>query len=436
MTSPNSFDARPLRFITAGSVDDGKSTLIGRLLLDSKAVLADHLQALSRAKASRLRAGVPPGALDLSLLTDGLEAEREQGITIDVAYRYFATARRKFIVADAPGHEQYTRNMVTGASNSDVAVVLVDVTKLDFTQPVLTLLPQTRRHAALAGLLGLQAIVLAVNKMDAVGYAQPVFDRVVEAFKQFADGLPAAHALPPVHAVPLSALVGDQVVEPGPHMPWYRGPTLLSLLETLDTASSISQLPGASARMAVQYIARYGDRRQYLGRLDSGELRVGDALTVLPAGVQARVQALHSPNGPLDVAVAGQSVNVELDRAVDVSRGDWLVSGGDSPPPLRREFEARAAWLDADALAPGRRYWLRHGTRWTMARVTQVIDRLDLQSLRHTPSDTARTNDIVTLRLATQDALPVAPFTVSREAGAFVLVDASSNRTVAAGMVA
>jgi sulfate adenylyltransferase subunit 1 len=432
MTATTMHDAKPLRFTTAGSVDDGKSTLIGRLLYDSKAVLADHITALSRAKASRLKSGAQPGMLDLSLLTDGLEAEREQGITIDVAYRYFATARRKFIIADAPGHEQYTRNMVTGASNSDVAVVLIDVTKLDLTQDPVALLPQTKRHAILAGLLGLKAIVLAVNKMDAVNYSQEVFERVVAAFDAFAERLPATHRLPPVRAVPVSALQGDQIVEAGERMSWYGGPTLLSLLEELDTADSSSALADGNSRLAVQYVLRVGARRQYLGRVEGAPLRPGDRLTVLPSGAQAAVQAIDSPNGPLAVALPGHSVNVVLDREVDVSRGDWLAGG--TPPALKRAFEAHVAWLDVDPLALGRRYWLRHGTRWTLAKVTRIIDRLNLHTLAHEPAEQVQVNDVVSLEVATQDALPVEPYGMRPQSGAFVLVDSSTHRTVAAGM--
>jgi sulfate adenylyltransferase subunit 1 len=430
-TQPQALVAAPLRIVSCGSVDDGKSTLIGRLLYDSKAVLSDHIAAIARSKAQRAASG----ELDLSLLTDGLEAEREQGITIDVAYRYFATPRRKFILADAPGHEQYTRNMVTAASNSDVAVVLVDVSKLDFGRADgrLELLPQTRRHAALASLLGVAHIVLAVNKIDTCGYDAQRCARVVEAF--------AAHARsagwPPFSAVPISALRGDNVVERSAHTPWYDGPPLLALLESLD-AQAVTRLADAAAplRLALQAVVRSDGTRWLLGRLASGTLSEGDE--VQAAGQAVRVTQLRVAGRPALQAQAGASVAIAIDRAVDLSRGDWIF-GAAAVPAARREVEAALAWLDDEPLAPQRKYWLRHGTRWTQARVQSVEAMLDLADMRWKPPAGAAllgSNAIARARLLTHDALPFEPYARSRAGGAFVLVDAGSHRTVAAGMAA
>jgi sulfate adenylyltransferase subunit 1 len=414
--------ATALRFVTAGSVDDGKSTLIGRLLYDSKTVLSDHIAAVANSKANRHAAT----ALDLSLLTDGLEAEREQGITIDVAYRYFATPKRKFIVADAPGHEQYTRNMITGASNSDVVVVLVDVTKLDFSQRPLQLLAQTKRHSTLAALIGLKHIVLAVNKMDAVAFAQNKFDAVVAAFTDFAQ---RSH-LPAFEAVPLSALNGDNVVDASSNMPWYSGPPLLGLLENMSLDEQHdANLP---ARLPVQTVVRAAQERYLLGRLDSGSLSVGASVSLQPSGQTAVIAALYDARGPATQVHAGQSISVVLDRQVDVSRGDWLVT---QPAPLLRQFSARLAWLDNDVASTSRKYWLRHGTRWTLAKITRIERKLNLQSLAWDATDSVLANDIAEVSLHTQDALPLELFTDNPRTGAFVLVDAASNRTVAAGMV-
>ncbi len=420
----------PLRFITCGSVDDGKSTLIGRLLYDSKAVLADHITALSRSKASRLGVSAHADEVDLSLLTDGLEAEREQGITIDVAYRYFANARRKFIIADAPGHEQYTRNMVTGASNSDVAVLLIDVTKLDFSQAAVTLLPQTKRHAAIASLLGLKAVVLAVNKMDAVNYSQDVFDKVVVAFKSLADQL-GSPLLKAAVAVPLSALRGTNVVTLSDELAWFKGPTLIEALEACDVVHATTSETTAS--LAVQYVQRIEGERYLLGRVSGGILKVGDAVSLSPSGVSARVKALISPDGPVQSVEAGQSTSVVLDQQRDVSRGDTLFAG--SAPESKREFSAQITWVDNTALNTSRKYWLRHGTKWTLAKIAGVEDKLDLNTLSHLEASEVHANDIATVRILTQEPLPVAAFAQSHERGSFVLVDASTYRTAAAGLI-
>jgi sulfate adenylyltransferase subunit 1 len=408
-----------LKFITAGSVDDGKSTLIGRLLYDSKAVLADHISALSKSRAQRTAGG----ELDLSLLTDGLEAEREQGITIDVAYRYFTTPARKFIVADAPGHVQYTRNMVTGASNSDVVLVLVDVTKLDFTASKLELLLQTKRHSVLAGLLGLQRIVLVVNKMDAIGFDQSAYERVVSAFTELA----ADAKLSQFDAVPLSALHGDNVVHASSKTPWYTGPTLLALLESIELKPTSNE----TAKLAVQSVVRKDGERYLLGRLSSGNLNVGDTLYVLPSGQSAQIKALGNARGAADEVHAGQSISAVLDTQLDISRGNWLVG---APQATTRKLKARVAWLDAEPLSPSRKYWLRHGTHWSLARVSAPARKLDLADLQWKAADGLAANEIAELEIDTQDALAISPFAESKAAGSFILVDASSNHTVAAGL--
>src|SRR5690606_742876 len=334
-----------LRFITAGSVDDGKSTLIGRLLYDSKGVFVDQLDAISRTKYKR----VEGDRVDFSLLTDGLEAEREQGITIDVAYRYFATPARKFIVADAPGHEQYTRNMVTGASTADVAIILIDATRVHDGK----LLAQTRRHSALAHLLGLQHIVVAVNKMDLVDWDETVFERIRSAYTALAEHLGMAK----FHIVPMSALKGDNVVESSANTPWYDGPPLLSLLEGLPVAAAVAD---SGSRFFVQWVIRHGghgtnDFRGYAGQLAGATLNVGDEISVQPSGQVAKVSRLLRFEMDVDSAVAGDTVVVVLDRDIDVSRGDLLVQS-DQPVRVTKEFDAELCWLDQRPLSPQRLY--------------------------------------------------------------------------------
>lgn len=412
-------DRGVLRFLTCGSVDDGKSTLIGRLLYDTKALLADTLAALQKTSAKR---GLP--ALDLSLLTDGLTAEREQGITIDVAYRYFATARRKFIIADAPGHEQYTRNMVTAASTADVAVLLVDARK--------GVLAQTRRHATIAALLGVRLLILAVNKMDLVGWSRERFAAIVADF----DAWRAQHPELAVDlcAVPLSALEGDMVVERGAHLGWYDGPTLVELLEDAPAAQ-----PGVAAplRLAVQWVCRpsQGNGRAYAGRIDAGQLAAGDEIAVLPSGLRARVVRIALGSTALERAVAGQSVTVWLDREIDVSRGDLIVRAADTTVAPRREFGATICWLDAAPLAPARTYALRHTTREVRARVAAVDGRLDIDTLRWTTCDAAvGLNDIARVRLKTQQPLAADGYRTQRATGCFILIDEATHETVAAGI--
>jgi sulfate adenylyltransferase subunit 1 len=415
-----------LRFLTAGSVDDGKSTLIGRLLLDSRAILADQLDQL-HARAAAAGGGAAP---DLSLLTDGLEAEREQGITIDVAWRYFATPSRKFVIADAPGHEQYTRNMVTAAAGSDAVVVLVDITKLDLTQADVPLLPQTRRHALLAQLLRVDHVVFAVNKIDAVADAGEAFRRVSGALQRFA----ADARLAVAGIVPVSALRGDNVAQRTPAA-WYDGPSLLELLETLPVAHEPQAAPLA---LPVQYVARQGDGtgeqpRVLWGRVARGEVAVGDTVQLFPSGQTATMQALLGLDGELPRCGAGRSAGVVLDRMLDVSRGDWLLAPGSVP--AARVLRATLAWLDTEPAVPGRRYLLRHGHRWVQARLLAVHHRLDIHTLARDEAAELNVNDIGEVEFELQQPLPLLPYAHSRVGGALIVVDPASHRTSGALLV-
>jgi sulfate adenylyltransferase subunit 1 len=429
---------RALRFLTAGSVDDGKSTLIGRLLYDSRAILADQLEHLHQRAAGEPRAaGAPP--FDLSLLTDGLEAEREQGITIDVAYRYFATPKRKFIIADAPGHEQYTRNMVTAAAGSDAAVVLVDITKLALNPGPVQLLPQTRRHTLLAQLLRVPSIVFAVNKLDAVADPGPAYAAVAQALQVFAEeaGITVASI------VPVSALRGDNVATPL-NAEWYRGPTLLQLLEGLPGVEDEAQEQArpaageASFSLPVQYVAREGDGtgdtpRVFWGRIATGEVLVGDEVQVFPSGERAVVAGLRRAGSTVAAVSAGHSAGVVLDRQLDISRGDWLATPGTLAPTQR--FSATLAWLDLVPATPGRKYWLRHGHRWVQARLLEVTQRLDIHTLQAQPAQGLAVNEIGEVVFELQQALPLAPYAQQRVGGALIVVDPSSHRTSGALLV-
>ncbi len=414
-----------LRLITAGSVDDGKSTLIGRLLYDSKGVFADQLASIARSKYKRTQAS----EIDLALLTDGLEAEREQGITIDVAYRYFATPLRKFIVADAPGHEQYTRNMVTGASTAQVVIILIDASRAADGQ----LLPQTKRHSALAQLLGLQHVIVAVNKMDLVGWDGQVFERIGKAYAELAETL----GIPNFHMVPISALKGDNVVDASENTPWYDGPPLLSLLETLPVAVADTNV---SPRFFVQWVIRHGgsqreDFRGYAGQLSGGTLRVGDKIKVLPSGLTAGVARLLRGADDIPFAAGGDSVTVVLDRDIDVSRGD-LVVPADAQIRVAREFEAELCWLDQQALNPARQYWLKQGTRLTQARIKAVHTRRDMHALQQVRAgDVLNMNDIGHATLVSRDPLALDSYVGNAATGAFILIDAATHQTAAAGMV-
>ena len=419
-------DHRALRFLTAGSVDDGKSTLIGRLLYDSRAVLADQLDMLE-AKADGQ-------ALDLSLLTDGLEAEREQGITIDVAYRYFATRERKFIIADAPGHEQYTRNMVTAAAGSDAAIVLVDITKIDWRAAPVELLPQTRRHALLAALLRVPSIVFAINKIDALDDPQPAFEAVRDALQAFAReaGIEVAAILP------VSALRGDNITRPL-GTPWYAGPSLLQLLESLPTTQERSH---GTLLLPVQYVAREaGDQadgtghqpRTLWGRIAHGRVRIGDEVQLHPSGERARVTDLRRAGSAVSAAEAGQSAGLVLDRQLDVSRGDWIATSGTLRPVQR--FGATLAWLDTEPAVVGRRYVVRHGHRWVQGRIVAIEHRLDIGTLQPGDAHELSANDIGHVQFELGQPLPLEPYADNRIAGALIVVDPASNRTSGALLV-
>ncbi len=415
-------DRGVLRFITAGSVDDGKSTLIGRLLHDTRAIFEDQLAAVARASQKRGQEDI-----DLSLLTDGLEAEREQGITIDVAYRYFATPRRKFIIADTPGHEQYTRNMVTGASSADAAVILVDARK--------GVLPQTRRHTYIAHLLGVRHIVVAVNKMDLVGSDEATFERIRRDFLAFASAL----GIDDLRFIPISALRGDLVVERGEHMSWYRGPTLLAALEEIDVADEADALP---FRFPVQLVVRPGagtDFRGYAGRLESGVLASGDEVLALPSGHRSIVKDIVSLGKSLPVAVAGDSVILVLAEDIDISRGD-LLADPVHPPQSAKTIQARICWLSSESLdartLPAARCVLKHTTRSVKARLTSINSRVDVDALlqQAKPAGLAM-NDIAQVTLTLAQPLFVDSYELNRATGSFILIDETANQTVAAGMI-
>ncbi|MEX3983300.1 sulfate adenylyltransferase subunit 1 [Paraburkholderia sp. EG287A] len=425
-------DLGVLRFITAGSVDDGKSTLIGRLLYDSKAVLSDQLSALSRAKNKR----TVGDEIDLSLLTDGLEAEREQGITIDVAYRYFATAKRKFIIADTPGHEQYTRNMVTGASTAHAAIILIDPTRVTVENGVTQLLPQTKRHSAIVKLLGLQHVIVAINKMDLVDYSEATFNLIREAYVVLARQL----GLNDVRFVPVSALKGDNIVAASERMPWYAGEPLLDVLEQLPVAQAV----GEALRFPVQWVARQDgssadDFRGYMGRVEAGEVKLGDAITVLPAGRSATVAEIIAPvpggTAQVDRAFAGQTVTIRLAEDVDVSRGDTFVPAADATQPTKK-LEADLCWFDEEPLSPQRKYLLKQTTSTVFAKIGAVKQVLDVHTLSHaTDRHELAMNDIGRVALSLQKPLVCDLYDANPGTGAFVLIDEATHHTVAAGMI-
>jgi sulfate adenylyltransferase subunit 1 len=416
-------DHRALRFLTAGSVDDGKSTLIGRLLFDSRAILADQIDALTRRAA-----GEP---IDLSLLTDGLEAEREQGITIDVAYRYFATPKRKFIIADAPGHEQYTRNMVTAAAGSDAAVVLVDITKIDWTARPVELLPQTRRHALLARLLRVPHIVFAINKIDAVADPGAAYAAVAASLREFAAEARIADA----RIVPVSALRGDNVATPL-RCDWYDGPSLLQVLESL---TATRERTDGDLLVPIQYVARddrdgVGDQPRTLwGRIAHGRVAVGDKVQLFPGNQIATVAELRLAGQHVPQAQAGQSAGIVLDRQLDVSRGDWIASVGTLA--ASQTFDATLAWLDVEPAQVGRKYWVRHGNRWVQARITAIEHRLDIQTLQPTAAHELAVNEIGLVQVEVQQPLPVEAYDDNRVGGSLIVVDPATHRTSGALLV-
>jgi len=404
-----------LRFITCGSVDDGKSTLIGRLLHDTKGLFDDQLAALEKDSAKH---GTQGDAVDFALLVDGLAAEREQGITIDVAYRFFATDRRKFIVADCPGHEQYTRNMATGASTADVAVVLIDARK--------GVLTQTRRHSFIVSLLGIRHVLLAVNKMDLVGFDEGVFNAIVEDYHALADQLGVAN----VQAVPLSALGGDNLASRSAHTPWYGGPTVLEYLETVDIAAADSGAPG---RLPVQWVCRPNlDFRGFAGTVCAGSFKPGDAVVALPSGKRSRIARIVSADGDLPQAVSGQAVTLTLADELDISRGD-VIAAAHNPPETADQFAAHLVWMDEAELIPGRGYWLKIGTRTVNATVTEIKHRIDINSQEPLAAKTLHLNEIGVCNLKLDRAIAFEPYALDRTLGGFILIDRQSNATVAAG---
>ena len=407
-----------LRFITCGSVDDGKSTLIGRLLYDSRMVFDDQLAAL---RADSARFGTQGEAIDFALLVDGLAAEREQGITIDVAYRFFATDKRKFIVADTPGHEQYTRNMVTGASTADLAVILVDARK--------GVLPQTRRHSYLTHLLGVRHVVLAINKMDLVNYDQHTFDAIVADYAAFAQSCGVGE----VTAIPLSGFRGDNVASPSPHMPWYRGPTLIAHLEAVEIERGDSAaLP---LRLPVQWVNRPNhDFRGFAGQIASGSVRSGDPVRLLPSGRLSHIARIVTMDGELAAGIAGQSVTVTLTDEVDCSRGD-LIASADAPPPIADRFSATLVWMDDTPMLPGRAYLLKLGTQTVSATLGAPDHVVDVNTLDRLAARTLALNDIGVVDLATDRPVVFEPYTENRMLGGFILIDRATNATVAAGMI-
>jgi len=410
-------DLGVLRFITAGSVDDGKSTLIGRLLFDSKGLLRDQVAAISKSRAGSNE----EAEIDLALVTDGLESEREQGITIDVAYRYFATPRRSFIIADAPGHEQYTRNMVTAASNADAAVILIDASRLAGKG----LKAQTRRHATIARLMGLKVIV-AVNKMDLTGWSRAVFEEIRDNFARVARTLGIEDPI----CVPIAAKHGDNVARRTPHTPWYDGPPLLEILENLDASRGNDGV----FRLPVQRVIRMPDgARAYAGRIASGAVAVGQEITVLPSGQTANVEAIRTFDGAFADAAEGQSVGVVLDRDVDVSRGDTLAS---SEARSTRAFVADLCWLDEEPWEKGRRYLLKQGSRTTQALIDGIVFVREMTELAEVGEATGlKLNDIASVKVKLRDPVLADTYSERPATGAFVLIDAASNQTAAAGMI-
>ncbi len=404
-----------LRFTTAGSVDDGKSTLIGRLLHDAKAVYEDQLASVKRSRINR-----SGSAIDFALLTDGLRAEREQGITIDVAYRYFSTPRRKFIVADTPGHEQYTRNMATGASTADLAVILVDATH--------GLLPQTHRHLYIASLLGIPHVLAAINKMDLLDYREDVFRELESGFLALARRL----RVPEVQCIPISALEGDNIVDPSERTPWYEGPTLLRHLETVEIRRPHDN---GAVRLPVQYVVRSEEGfRGFAGRLASGTIRPGDSILAVPSGQQTVVYSIVSYDGPLEQAVASQSVVVKLENEIDLSRGDMLVSP-DALPLVSSQFAAMVVWLNAQPLELGRSYLLKHAGRHVKAKPTRIRFAVDVNTLNERPANRLEMNGIASVEFETTSPLFFDPYDCNRTTGSFIVIDPLSNATVGAGMI-
>jgi sulfate adenylyltransferase subunit 1 len=426
MNAPiNHQDNGLLRFMTCGSVDDGKSTLIGRLLFDTKTILADTLTQIEKTSKKR---GME--AVDLSLLTDGLQAEREQGITIDVAYRYFSTGTRKYIIADAPGHEQYTRNMVTAASTANLAIILIDARK--------GVLTQTRRHSFLAHLVGIPHIVVAVNKMDLVDYDQAVFERIRADYLAFAKEIGLQRADHDIRFIPLSALNGDMIVDRSDAMNWYDGPTLLDVLEAVPAAHTEK---AESFRFPVQYVCRpqasdnpeLHDFRGFMGRVESGEIAVGDAVTVLPSGRSSKLKSILLGNDKLDSAIHEQSVTLLLEDEIDISRGDMIVKSSEAKEPVK-QLDAMLCWLSETPLSPARTYIIRHTTRESKAKVGAIEYRIDVNTLEQQSVQGLGMNDIAKISFRLAQPLSVDSYADNRATGAFIVIDESTNNTVGAGM--
>ena len=420
----------PLRFITAGSVDDGKSTLIGRLLYDSKALLTDQIKTLNAGKEKGNKE-----AIDFSILTDGLEAEREQGITIDVAYRYFSTAKRKFIIADTPGHEQYTRNMVTGASTASAAIVLIDASQLNFDEKPLQLLPQTKRHSAILRQLNCPHILVAVNKMDLLDYSEEKFNAIVEAYRQLAAQL----GLKEVHFVPVSALLGDNLVYASESTSWYQGEPLLTILENLPSVDEVGH-SNADLYFPVQLVVRQDadkadDFRGYQGRIERGSVQLGQTIRIEPNGLTAKVTEIITPKGEVTQAVAGEVITLRLDRDIDISRGDLFVDES-SPLTPQKQLEATICWFDERPLNTARKYLLKHGTQTVFAKISEIESVLNVHTLEQESGATAlKMNDIARVRLSLQKPIVATTYEENIAGGAFILVDEATYNTVAAGMI-
>jgi sulfate adenylyltransferase subunit 1 len=421
MSTRGYLDMELLRFLTSGSVDDGKSTLIGRLLFDSKSIFDDQYEAI---RLSSERRG--DEQVNLALLTDGLRAEREQGITIDVAYRYFATPRRKFIIADTPGHIQYTRNMVTGASTANLSVILIDARN--------GVVEQTCRHAFIASLLQIPHVVVCVNKMDLVGYSESVFDEIRASFEDFAAKLDISD----FHYIPISALNGDNVVDRSRHMDWYQGPTLMYLLNNIHISSDQNRI---DARFPVQYVIRpqsrqYPDYRGYAGRVAGGVLRPGDHIVVLPSGMTSRIKSIDTYEGPLDEAFPPMSVTLTLEDDIDIGRGDMIVRENNRPE-MSQDITMMVCWMNDRPLEPGRKYWLKHTTRDARCVVREVHYKVDVNTLHRNEGDkTLGRNDIGKITLHTSTPLAFDKYSRNRETGSLILIDESTNETLAAGMIA
>jgi sulfate adenylyltransferase subunit 1 len=408
-----------LRFITAGSVDDGKSTLIGRLLHDSKSIFEDQLSAVTKTSSKR---GLEK--IDLSLFTDGLQAEREQGITIDVAYRYFSTPKRKFIIADTPGHEQYTRNMVTGASTANLAIILIDARK--------GVLTQSKRHAYLASLLSIPHLVIAINKMDLVDYSQEIFKQICAEFTLFLQDL----GFRSIEFIPISALLGDMIVERGDNLNWYSGKSLLDYLESINIESDINAL---DFRFPVQWVSRprtkeKHDFRGYTGRIESGSIQVGDTVTVLPSGLTSRIKEILLYHDNHKMAFAPQSVTLTIEDYLDISRGDMLVNGS-NPPQITKEFTAMLCWLSEQDFDPQRKYIVKHTTHMVKGIIAQINYRVDINTMHHELVNILSMNDIAEIEVKVQQPLVIDAYTRNRGTGCFILIDEISNNTVAAGMI-